>query len=93
MAILLPAVSAARARERAERLIAGVRDASVVVAPDVAVNLSISIGLAHAPSHARDLRELYSAADEALYRAKRAGKNRIAIAIDGAGHFRIPDAD
>jgi GGDEF domain-containing protein len=42
------------------------------------------MGLAHAPSHATSLRTLYSAADSALYEAKRAGRDRLALASSQA---------
>lgn len=43
----------------------------------------LSIGLAHRPAHARDLPDLLRAADEALLRAKREGRGRIAIYVEG----------
>jgi diguanylate cyclase (GGDEF)-like protein len=43
-------------------------------------NLSLSIGGAVCPDDAADARELILKADEALYAAKRAGKNRFALA-------------
>ena len=42
--------------------------------------LTVSVGVAHAPTHADDLRSLYAAADEALYSAKRAGRDGYAVA-------------
>jgi diguanylate cyclase (GGDEF)-like protein len=38
--------------------------------------VSVSIGVAHLPTHARDLRALYAAADAALYEAKKQGRDR-----------------
>jgi diguanylate cyclase (GGDEF)-like protein len=38
--------------------------------------VTASFGVATLPGSADDMRELVAAADEALYRAKRAGKNR-----------------
>jgi EAL domain-containing protein (putative c-di-GMP-specific phosphodiesterase class I) len=43
----------------------------------------VSLGVAHAPLHARDMRSLYSAADAALYQAKR----------DGRGTYRFNAAE
>jgi diguanylate cyclase (GGDEF)-like protein len=45
--------------------------------------VSASVGLASAPSQARDRDDLIRLADEALYRAKAFGKNRVAAAARG----------
>ena len=42
--------------------------------------LSITAGVAQAPTHGRELATLYAAADEALYAGKRAGRGRVSIA-------------
>src|SRR5262249_50956527 len=42
--------------------------------------LTVSIGLAACPEHAKKPRALLAAADEALYQAKRAGKNQVRTA-------------
>ncbi|RKO65610.1 GGDEF domain-containing protein [Desulfofundulus salinus] len=43
--------------------------------------LTISLGVAVYPDHARDAEGLILAADRAMYRAKKSGKNRYATAI------------
>ncbi|MFW6067144.1 MAG: GGDEF domain-containing protein [Myxococcota bacterium] len=45
----------------------------------VVLRPGISVGVAAFPESARDPRSLFQRADEALYRAKRAGKNRVAV--------------
>ncbi len=45
------------------------------------VRITCSVGLATVPDHAVDRSSLVAAADEALYRAKRAGKNRVERAV------------
>jgi diguanylate cyclase (GGDEF)-like protein len=44
---------------------------------DVLLKPGISIGVAAFPEHASDPMELFQRADEALYRAKKSGKNRV----------------
>lgn len=49
---------------------------------DANVHVSASIGVALVPEHGNTLTELYNKADQALYRAKKAGKNRFCIYSD-----------
>ncbi len=44
---------------------------------DVVLAPGISIGASSFPEHAPNADALFHAADEAMYRAKRAGKNRV----------------
>jgi diguanylate cyclase (GGDEF)-like protein len=41
------------------------------------LRLSVSIGVAHLPTHGTDLRQLYAAADLSLYGAKTGGRDRV----------------
>ncbi|WP_224390269.1 GGDEF domain-containing protein [Pseudonocardia sp. ICBG1293] len=71
---------AARAREVAERIRRGVRalEVDTTTAGRVA-GLSVSVGVATTPDHGSDLDGLLAAADAALYEAKRAGRDRVAV--------------
>jgi diguanylate cyclase (GGDEF)-like protein len=84
IAVLLPACARAVARSRADVLLSDVQAHTFVAYSEsgqqVSLKVGVSIGLAHAPSDADDLRTLYAAADAALYQAKRAGRGRIAEA-------------
>jgi diguanylate cyclase (GGDEF)-like protein len=81
VAVLLPACSSGVARKRAEDLLTDVRaHAFSVEGHHDALSVSVSLGLAHAPSDADELRSLYAAADAALYEAKRAGRGRVGVA-------------
>jgi diguanylate cyclase (GGDEF)-like protein len=73
-AVLMPGLSAADALPVAERL------RLAVAATDFSLPLRISVGLASWPHDARDGEELIRLADEALYAAKRGGKDRVLIA-------------
>jgi diguanylate cyclase (GGDEF)-like protein len=53
-----------------------VRAAPVRLPDGTELPLSVSVGVAHAPEHADELRALYAAADRALYAAKRGGRDR-----------------
>ena len=46
--------------------------------------VTLSVGVASCPDHGRSVRALVAAADEALYRAKAGGKNRVEIATTSA---------
>jgi diguanylate cyclase (GGDEF)-like protein len=75
-ALLLAGADEAKALAAAERL------RHVVSATPVADigTVTISLGVAACPSHAQSERALYAASDAALYRAKREGRNRTAVA-------------
>ncbi len=80
LAVLLPGCSAEVARRRAQELLAAVRSSPMTLADGTLLALSISVGVAQLPQHSSDRRGLYTAADKALYDAKRAGRDRVAVA-------------
>ena len=80
IAVLMPGCPRDDARVRAEQKLGEVRSHVFRLAGNEAVHISVSIGLAHAPTDAEDVRTLYSRADAALYRAKAAGRGRVALA-------------
>jgi diguanylate cyclase (GGDEF)-like protein len=55
---------------------------SLEPAPDVPRRVQVSVGIAARPQHAKTVQELIRAADEALFRAKREGKGRVAIYVE-----------
>lgn len=83
MALLLPGCSADVLRRRAEQILASVRSHTFVLQGGQEVRVSVSVGLAHVPSEAVDLQSLYVRADQALYEAKRSGRDRVGILADG----------
>jgi diguanylate cyclase (GGDEF)-like protein len=77
--ILLRGTTAEEACRVAERIRRGVGVVRVLT-KDMIVGATVSIGIAALGSHGGTLVELLESADEALYRAKRAGRDRICLA-------------
>jgi two-component system cell cycle response regulator len=82
--------------ETAERLRHAIGDVPVVLADDVWLAVTASVGGAAWPLHARSADELVRLADQALYAAKRLGRDRIQIGRPPGGtavaHERDEDA-
>ena len=57
------------------------------------IAISVSIGVAQAPTHAQGLEPLYSVADQALYLAKRGGRGRISAPPARDDHRLAPVSD
>jgi diguanylate cyclase (GGDEF)-like protein len=77
--ILMPNTALADAAKSADRLRATVAEASCDF-KDVSLSMTISVGVASLGGSATDLDSIMKAADEALYRAKAAGRNRVETA-------------
>ncbi|PWC70847.1 hypothetical protein TSH58_12835 [Azospirillum sp. TSH58] len=78
-AILLPETDIAGARMVAERIRRRTAELAVP-AGDETVRFTVSIGVACCAAGTRDVDAMLSSADEALYRAKAAGRNRVVCA-------------
>lgn len=76
-AVVLPGVDDPTALAIAERIRSRTEATLVTLAPGITDRISVSIGLAMAPQQGRDRVTLLRLADEALYRAKQAGRNRV----------------
>ena len=92
-AVILPEVTAQQALATAERLRASIEDIRFDIRVDRTrekthdpkgepPKVTVSIGVASYPEYAGDPAELMRAADEAMYAAKRMGKNRVVMAGD-----------
>src|SRR6267142_5348813 len=79
MALILPETDAQGAHAIAERLRKAAADGTHATDQGV-IQVTISIGLATWPGPVDSAEELLEAADKALYRAKQAGRNRVAAA-------------
>lgn len=72
----LPGLDADAAHEVAERVVRAIGDATFEK-DGVSLRPGISVGVAAFPDHATDAETLFQRADEALYRAKQGGRNRV----------------
>jgi len=89
-ALFAPRHDIAQAQEFAEALRGDVAAMSVVCG-DQEIAVSVSIGLADVATFGADLDRLHSAADNALYAAKEAGRNRVMRALPGIALSGIAD--
>jgi diguanylate cyclase (GGDEF)-like protein len=81
--MLLPRCTIEIALRRAEVIVELVRKVGFEVTVDDLIQVSISAGLAHSPTHGSDPRTLYAAADAALYDAKRGGRGQVVTRFNG----------
>ena len=63
----------------AERIRSSIAD-GVFGSPGAAASITVSVGVASYPGHAESADGLVDAADQAVYRAKDKGKNRVEMA-------------
>jgi diguanylate cyclase (GGDEF)-like protein len=78
-AVLLPGIAAGDAAWVAETIRSSV-EVLPIHSPQGQINVTVSIGLAIVPDHARTAEELIAVADSALYHAKDSGRNRVIAA-------------
>jgi diguanylate cyclase (GGDEF)-like protein len=77
LAVVLPGTDLEGAYNLAERVRSGIEALDLPLLDGMgSLGVTASFGVATLPGSAEDMRGLFAAADEALYRAKRAGKNR-----------------
>jgi diguanylate cyclase (GGDEF)-like protein len=77
LAVVLPGTDLEGAYNLAERVRVGIEALDLPMLDGMgSIRVTASFGAATLPGSADDTRSLFAAADEALYRAKRAGKNR-----------------
>ena len=77
--VVMPGTPASNAALAAERLRAAVARHAFPIDAEVAIRLSISVGVAGLPEHAADREGLIDRADQALYGAKRSGRNQVQV--------------
>jgi diguanylate cyclase (GGDEF)-like protein len=79
-AVMLPGADLAAAEAVAERIRSSLEVTPMVLAPGVVARMTVSIGIALAPTDGEDRVTLLASADRALYAAKTAGRNRVVAA-------------
>ncbi len=85
-AVGLPETDTEGAVDVAERIRARIAGHPIpLLEGEGSIVITTSIGVATLPASAADARSLFSAADEALYRAKRGGKDRVETASESPG--------
>jgi diguanylate cyclase (GGDEF)-like protein len=84
-AVLLRGVDASVASVVAERIRARTEATIIALAPGMTDRITVSIGVANAPEQGLDRVTLLRVADEALYQAKTAGRNRVGGVIAQPG--------
>jgi diguanylate cyclase (GGDEF)-like protein len=83
LAVVLPGTDLDGAYNLAERVRSGIESLDLPLLDGMGtLRVTASLGAATLPGSADDMRSLFAAADDALYRAKRAGKNRTERAED-----------
>jgi diguanylate cyclase (GGDEF)-like protein len=79
-AVVLPGIDETTALAVAERIRSRTDTTLISLAPGITDRITVSIGVACAPEQALDRITLLRLADEALYRAKQGGRNRVEYA-------------
>jgi diguanylate cyclase (GGDEF)-like protein/PAS domain S-box-containing protein len=78
--VILPIADLKATQARAERIHSRLRELSVMHQGQPLGTITASVGVAELPQHGTSSKELLEAADAALYRAKRAGRDRVIVA-------------
>lgn len=78
--IIMPDASLSVAKERAEFLRRKVKDLKILYQDRLLDPVTLSFGVSSFPLHGRDVETLIKKADEALYRAKGEGRDRVVVA-------------
>ena len=90
MMVLLPATTTPEAMVRAEAMRAAVEAVTVRYGEKTLPRVTISLGVAVAPNHGTLPQDLMRVADDALYKAKAAGRNQVVLADLHAADVTAP---
>jgi diguanylate cyclase (GGDEF)-like protein/PAS domain S-box-containing protein len=78
--VILPAADLKATQARGERIRAKLREQAVLHQGQSLGMITVSVGVAALPQHGTSPKDLLEAADAALYRAKREGRDRVVVA-------------
>jgi len=78
--IILPVADLKASQARAERIRSKLRELPVLHQGKPLPSITVSVGVAGLPLHGTSPKELIEAADAALYRAKKEGRDRVVTA-------------
>jgi diguanylate cyclase (GGDEF)-like protein/PAS domain S-box-containing protein len=78
--VILPAADLKATQARGERIRSKLREQAVLHQGQSLGMITVSVGVAALPQHGTSPKDLLEAADAALYRAKREGRDRVAVA-------------
>lgn len=78
--VIMPGATTRAARDKARQLCEAVREVPVIYQGNNLGTLTVSVGLANWPDHSEEPGRILTLADQALYRAKQAGRNRVEVA-------------
>lgn len=77
--VIIPDASLELARERAENICAAISNSTLVYKSITLPAITVSAGVASFPNHGASKNEVMEAADKALYKAKKEGRNRVEV--------------
>jgi len=90
--IVLPLTDLRTAQARAERIRSNLREHTLLRQGNALVPITISVGVAELPQHGTSPRDLLRRADAALYRAKKEGRDRVAVAeLEDPSQANLPE--
>lgn len=79
--ILLPGYSLSKTYDIAEKVRLAIQENYFKIDDDTSINITVSIGISVYPDTAKDVNTLIKSADQALYKAKKLGRNRVNLPL------------
>ncbi len=77
---VFPRTQEMQAEEVSHRLLRILRETPLELPGDIRISITVSMGISHADKGLTTVEAIYNAADEAMYRSKKSGKNCLTVA-------------